>query len=137
MERGRRREDDAVTRGSLCPASSLRTTHQLFKLGRYSEAAEALATLAGQVEDAELDAELMTNVYAAFVACGRGREALERFAVDEVRKMEDGYETMLVDWFISCVCVYVYAAASLFSFYRVHSTTHPARARAGDDGGVL
>lgn len=59
----------------------------LFKLGLYAEACEAfvgVAELAGP-EAAEGDPELMTNVYAAFVAAGKGREALERFPVDEVR----------------------------------------------------
>lgn len=58
----------------------------LFKLGRYAEASDAFAGVVETVgwEAAEADPELMTNVYAAFVAAGKGREALARFPVDEV-----------------------------------------------------
>ncbi len=68
----------------------------LFKLGRYGEAAEALAAVAEAAGAAAGDdVELMTNVYAAFVAAGRGGEALRRFPVGAAA-MEAMYELAFV-----------------------------------------
>ncbi len=72
------------------------TGQVLFKAGRYDEAAEAFTALAVSLgeEDGDRNAELMTNVYAAYLAAKRGKEALDRFPLDE-HLMEACYELVL------------------------------------------
>jgi len=64
----------------------------LFKEGRYDEAADIFAALVSEAgANGVEDPELMTNLYAAFVAARRGQEALARFPFSE-ELMDSCYE---------------------------------------------
>ena len=64
----------------------------LFKEGRYDEAADVFAALVSEAgANGGEDPELMTNLYAAFVAARRGQEALARFPLNE-ELMDSCYE---------------------------------------------
>lgn len=65
----------------------------LFKEGRYDEAIEVFSALVeeGRKAGDEEDVELLTNLYAAFVAARRGQEALSRFPL-EAELRETSYE---------------------------------------------
>ena len=64
----------------------------LFKECRYDEAADVFAALVSEAgKNGGENAELVTNLYAAFVAARRGQEALARFPLNE-ELMDSCYE---------------------------------------------